>query len=194
MRRADIQRKTNETDITLSLSLDGTGLSDIQTGCGFFDHMLEQFTFHGMFDISARCAGDIAVDAHHTVEDVGITLGQAFREALGDKARIGRYGSCVLPMDETLMLCAADICNRPHLNCEVLIPSAKAGDFDTELVKEFFAAFTRALGLSLHFVKMAGNNSHHIMEAMFKSFGRAMNEACGTREIEGRIPSTKGML
>lgn len=195
MRTASIERKTNETKIKISLSLDGKGTYRAVMDCGFLNHMLELFARHGRFDLTAECIGDSYVDDHHSVEDMGIALGQAFRRALGDKKGIRRYGDIILPMDETLMLCALDISGRAVLNFDVQIPSQKVGTFDTELVKEFMTAFSRELGLTLHFKMLAGENSHHIIEAMFKALGRAMREAVSVdAQFAEEIPSTKGVL
>ena len=193
MRKSEITRKTAETDISLKLNLDGSGKSTIATGCGFLDHMLTLFAAHGKFDLEVSCKGDIQVDDHHSVEDIGICLGQAFQKALGDKRGITRYGSFLLPMDEALILTAADISGRSCLCYGLEIPTQKIGTFDTELVEEFFMAFTRNCPMSLHIRQMAGKNSHHIVEGCFKSFGRTMKMAValdGTNEI----PSTKGVL
>lgn len=195
MRTSQINRKTNETDIRLSLNIDGTGKFEIDTGCGFLNHMMELFSRHGRFDLSLKCRGDSYVDDHHTVEDIGISLGQAFREALGGKRGITRYGSMILPMDETLILCALDISGRAHLNFDVRIPTDKVGTFDTELTKEFMTAFSRELGLTLHFKMLTGENSHHIIEAVFKSLARALAKAIAIDpEYADEIPSTKGVL
>jgi imidazoleglycerol-phosphate dehydratase len=195
MRAAEIKRVTGETDITLNLELDGTGEYNIDTGCGFLNHMLELFTRHGRFDMTVKCYGDTQVDDHHTVEDIGIAMGQAFKIALDDKKGIERYGDMILPMDETLILCALDISGRACLNFDVEIPTEKVGTFDTELVKEFMTAFTRELGLTLHFVMMAGENSHHIIEAIFKAMARALAKAVKiNEEFADEIPSTKGLL
>ena len=193
MRISEITRKTAETDITLELNLDGTGKSSIQSGCGFLDHMLTLFAAHGKFDLKLTCKGDTYVDDHHSVEDIGISLGAAFQKALGDKRGITRYGSFLLPMDEALILTAVDISGRSCLCCGLEIPTQKIGSFDTELVEEFFLGFTRSCPMSLHIRQMAGKNSHHIVEGCFKSFARAMKQAVsldGTNEI----PSTKGVL
>ncbi len=194
MRTAEIQRTTAETVIRLGLSLEG-GDIDVDTGIGFLDHMLTLFASHGGFGLSLACHGDIEVDDHHSAEDIGIALGQAFREALGDKRGIRRYGDIVLPMDEVLMMCAVDISGRAYLGYQVTMPSARVGTFDTELVKEFFTAFTRNAGVSLHFREFSGENTHHVAEAMFKAFGRAMKAACAVENgHEDEIPSTKGLL
>ena len=195
MRTAAIERKTAETDIRLTLTLEGAGLSDVDTGCGFMDHMLTLFAKHGRFDLAVRCAGDTNVDYHHTVEDLGIVLGAAFAQALGDKRGISRYGSCVLPMDEALILTAADFSGRAHLTFNLQIPTEKVGDFDTELVKEFFMAFARSAACTLHIRELAGENTHHVIEGAFKSFGRTMRAAAAIDpEAADEIPSTKGML
>ena len=195
MRRKKIVRETKETQIVLALEIDGTGAYEINTGCGFLDHMLELFTRHGRFDIAIECNGDTQVDYHHTTEDIGIALGAAFKDALGDKRGIYRYGQFLLPMDETLVMCAVDISGRNYVNFDVDIPTQKVGDFDTELVKEFILAFARELGLTIHFKMFAGENSHHIIEAVFKGMGRAMRAACAIEEeFADEIPSTKGVL
>ena len=195
MRMSEIKRKTTETDISLKLDLDGSGKREIDTGCGFMDHMLTLFARHGRFDLAVTCKGDVKVDYHHSVEDLGIVLGSAFAESLGDMRGIERYADIVLPMDETLMLCAVDISGRDYLGFDVSIPAAKVGDFDTELVKEFFLGFVRKAAVTLHFKELAGENTHHIIEAMFKAFGRTMAKAVKiNEEYEGEIPSTKGVL
>ena len=193
MRNYELSRKTAETDISLCLNLDGTGKSDIASGCGFLDHMLTLFAAHGKFDLKVTCAGDTYVDDHHSVEDIGICLGQAFQNALGDKRGITRYGSFLLPMDEALILSAVDISGRSCLCFGLEIPTQKIGTFDTELVEEFFLAFTRNCPMSLHIRQMAGKNAHHIVEGAFKSVARALKAAValdGTNDI----PSTKGVL
>ena len=195
MRTAQIKRTTAETDIALTLNLDGTGRGEIKTGVGFLDHMLTLFARHGRFDLDVACKGDTFVDDHHSVEDIGIVLGEAFAEALSDKRGIARYGSMMLPMDETLMLCAVDLSGRGMLRMKAQFPTEKIGTFDTELVKEFFIAFARTSGATLHFQQLDGENSHHIAEAMFKSFGRAMKQAVAIEEAyKDEIPSTKGVL
>ena len=195
MRVAEIKRKTAETDITLSLNLDGKGESKIDTGVGFFDHMLTLFAKHGGFDLEASCKGDLEVDAHHTVEDVGIALGSAFSTALGDKKGITRYGFFVLPMDEALLVTAIDISGRSCLRYKLEVPSAAVGNFDTELVREFFEAFVRTANLTLHINELDGYNSHHIIEGAFKCFARAMKQAVAIDEKnKDAIPSTKGVL
>ena len=195
MRTAEIIRKTAETDIMLTLALDGSGKAEIATGCGFLDHMLTLFAHHGSFDLSVRCQGDTWVDDHHTVEDVGICLGQAFAKALGDKKGIIRYGNFILPMDESLILSAVDISGRSYLGFDLQIPTFKIGTFDTELVEEFFLAFVRQCPMSLHIKKLAGSNSHHIIEGAFKSAARSMRDAVKIDEaFAEEIPSTKGVL
>ena len=193
MRTCEISRKTAETDITLKLNLDGTGKSCIDTGCGFLDHMLILFAAHGKFDLEVSCKGDTYVDDHHSAEDIGICLGQAFQKAMGDKRGITRYGSFLLPMDEALILTAVDISARSCLCYGLEIPTQKIGTFDTELVEEFFLAFTRNCPMSLHIRQMAGKNSHHIVEGCFKSFARSMKQAVAL-DGSGEIPSTKGVL
>lgn len=195
MRNAKIERNTAETQIRLSLELDGTGVYQNHTGCGFLNHMLDLFARHGRFDLDVTCNGDIDVDFHHTVEDVGIALGTAFKQALGDCRGITRYGSMLLPMDETLMLCAVDVSGRSSLGYQVEIPTQKVGTFDTELAKEFWLAFVRTVNCSLHFKQLAGENSHHIIEAMFKAAGRALGAAVKIdADYAQEIPSTKGVL
>ena len=195
MRMADITRRTAETDITLKLNLDGSGKSDIDTGVGFLDHMLTLFAAHGKFDLTVKCEGDTEVDDHHTVEDVGICLGQAFATALGDKRGICRYGQMILPMDEALILTAADLSGRSYLGYALEIPTEKVGTFDTELVKEFFLAFVRCAAVTLHIRQMAGENSHHIIEGTFKSVARTLRAAVAMDEkCPDAIPSTKGVL
>lgn len=195
MREAEIIRRTAETDIRLSLKLDGTGKSEIDTGCGFLNHMLTLFARHGRFDLNVKCVGDTDVDDHHSVEDIGICLGQAFAEALGDMGGINRYAHIILPMDEALMLVAVDISGRAHLSFDVDIPTQKIGSFDTELVKEFWLGFVRKANVTLHIRKLAGENSHHIVEGLFKAAGRAFKAACAVDPtLNGEIPSTKGLL
>ena len=194
MRETTIVRNTAETKIALSLNLDG-GETVIETGCGFLDHMLVLFSRHGRFGLTVKCDGDTYVDYHHTTEDIGIVLGQAFRETLGDMKGILRYAHILLPMDEALILAAVDISGRAHLSFDAAIPAAKVGEFDTELVKEFFLGFVRAAGITLHIRQMAGENAHHIIEGMFKAFGRIMDEATRIDEAhKDEIPSTKGLL
>ena len=195
MRTAEIIRNTKETSITLSLNLDGSGISNIDTGVGFLDHMLTLFARHGSFDLDVTCQGDTNVDGHHSVEDIGICLGSTFAEALGNMAGIHRYGNIILPMDESLILCAADISGRSYLGYGLQIPTEKVGTFDTELVEEFFLAFTRKAGVTLHLQQLAGTNSHHIIEGAFKAFGRVMKQATAIDpSLGGQIPSTKGVL
>ena len=195
MRIAQIKRKTAETDISLTLNLDGKGISNIDTGVGFFDHMLTLFAKHGGFDLEVKCIGDLQVDSHHTVEDVGIALGDAFNTALGDKKGITRYGYFVLPMDEALIVTALDISGRSCLRYNLEIPAAAIGNFDTELVREFFEAFVRKANLTLHINKLDGYNSHHIIEGTFKSFARSLGAAVAIDEKnKDSIPSTKGVL
>ena len=195
MRTSEIIRNTNETQITLKLNLDGSGVSCIDTGVSFLDHMLTLFARHGGFDLEVTCCGDTEVDDHHTTEDIGICLGMAFAEALGDMAGITRYGHIILPMDETLILCAADISGRSYLGYSLDIPTEKVGTFDTQLTEEFFLAFIRKAGMTLHLRQLAGTNSHHIIEGAFKAFGRTMKQAVSIDPSQaGRIPSTKGVL
>ena len=195
MRNAERKRTTAETDIALSLELDGTGVSQIATGCGFLDHMLTLFARHGRFDLTVTCKGDTYVDYHHTVEDIGICLGKAFAEALGDKKGITRYGNIALPMDETLILAAVDISGRGGYYGALNIPTEKVGDFDTELCREFWLAFAANGGVTLHLRQLAGDNSHHIIEGCFKAAARALRAAVRIDpECAGEVPSTKGML
>ena len=195
MREASIERNTAETQIKLELNLDGGKDSVISTGCGFLDHMLTLFARHGHFALTVDCKGDTCVDYHHTTEDIGICLGEAFAKALGDMRGIKRYSHIILPMDEALILAAVDVSGRSYLAYEAAIPTEKVGDFDTELAEEFFLGFTRAARITLHIRQMAGTNSHHIIEGMFKAFGRVMAEACAIEEAyKNEIPSTKGML
>ena len=195
MRRATITRKTAETDITVEINLDGTGRYDNQTGVGFFDHMLDQLARHSLIDMTLRCSGDLHIDDHHTVEDVGIALGQALTEALGDKRGIRRYGACLLPMDDALVRCALDLSGRPFLVWTLDLPTQKIGTFDTELVREFFQALATHGGITLHVDLLHGVNSHHIAEAAFKSVARALREAVETDPRKSdAIPSTKGAL
>lgn len=195
MRNVNINRKTAETNIALELNLDGKGTSSVNSGCGFLDHMLILFAKHGRFDLRLTCQGDTFVDDHHTVEDIGIALGLAFAEALGDKRGIIRYGDTVLPMDEALILTAVDISGRGYLGYDLQIPTEKVGSFDTELVEEFFLAFVRNAECTLHVKQFAGKNSHHIIEGAFKSFGRTVKKAVSLEAgFENDIPSTKGVL
>jgi len=195
MRTAEITRKTAETDIFLSLTLEGSGKSEIDTGCGFLNHMLTLLASHGRFDLTVRCKGDTEVDDHHTVEDIGIALGRAFAEALGDKRGIRRYGNTVLPMDEALILTAVDFSGRDFLGYALDIPTEKVGTFDTELVEEFWLGFVRQAGCSLHIRQFAGKNSHHIIEGAYKSAARSLRQAVSVDpDFSGEIPSTKGVL
>lgn len=193
-RRAVVTRVTGETDITVELDLDGTGTCSIDTGVPFFDHMLNAFGRHGLFDLTVRATGDIEVDAHHTVEDTGIVLGQAFTQALGDKAGITRFSDVCIPMDETLVQAAVDISGRGQAYCDLPIPTERVGSFDTELAVEFFYAFARDARVTLHVRELAGANSHHIIEAAFKAAGRAMRYACELHPRVNGVPSTKGSL
>ena len=195
MRTAQLQRNTAETQIKPTLNLDGTGESSIRTGCGFLDHMLTLFAKHGRFDLTVQCSGDVQVDDHHTVEDIGITLGKAFHQALGDKRGIVRYGSMMLPMDESLILSAVDISGRSHLSYGLQIPTQKVGSFDTELTEEFWLGFIRCANLTLHIQQLAGTNSHHIIEGTFKSVARSLRQAVAIDPaFADEIPSTKGVL
>ncbi|MDR2616178.1 MAG: imidazoleglycerol-phosphate dehydratase HisB [Oscillospiraceae bacterium] len=195
MRTAEIRRKTTETDIALTLNLDGEGRGEIDTGIGFLDHMLTLFARHGRFDLSLKCDGDRYVDDHHSAEDIGICLGAAFSEAIGDGAGITRYGDIILPMDEALVLAAVDISGRGGLELTLPVDAPKVGSFDTELVREFFLAFTRRSGVTLHIQKLAGSNAHHIIEACFKAAARALSKAVALDiRLQGEIPSTKGVL
>ncbi|WMI81875.1 imidazoleglycerol-phosphate dehydratase HisB [Anaerotignum sp. MB30-C6] len=192
---SEVKRITGETEIQLSLSLYGTGKSQISTGCGFLDHMLTLFAKHGRFDLTVACKGDTYVDDHHSVEDVGICLGMAFAQALGSCAGIARYGHIILPMDEALILTAVDISGRGHLEFDLQIPTEKVGTFDTELVEEFFIAFTRKSNVTLHMKQIAGKNSHHIIEGVFKAVARSLNMAVAIQDAyRDEIPSTKGVL
>ena len=195
MRVVEISRKTAETDIRMSLNLDGAGKSEVDTGCGFLDHMLTLFARHGRFDLNVTCKGDVYVDDHHTVEDIGICLGDAFAQALGDKRGIVRYGSCTLPMDEALILTAVDISGRGFLCYALDIPTQKVGTFDTELTKEFLIAFARRADMTVHVRQLAGENSHHIIEGAFKSLARSLRAAVAIdNQFSQEIPSTKGVL
>lgn len=195
MRQSNITRTTKETDITLSLCLDGNGHSEIDTGCGFLNHMLTLFASHGRFDLSVKCAGDYDVDYHHTVEDVGICLGLAFRESLGNKKGINRYGNMILPMDEALVMTAVDFSGRAFLSWDVEIQAQKVGDFDTELAEEFWRAFAGNSLCTLHFKQLAGKNAHHIIECAFKSAARSISQAVRINpEYANEIPSTKGVI
>lgn len=194
MRTASIKRKTSETDIAIALNLDGTGKADIETGIGFLDHMLKSFAKHGFFDLTVRGKGDLYVDCHHTIEDTGIVLGEAIKEALGDKKSIKRYGSMLLPMDETLVLCAIDLSGRPYLNFKGEFTTDRVGDFDTEMVREFFYAVSYSAGMNLHIKQLDGDNNHHIIEAMFKAFAKALDEAVSIDPRIIDVLSTKGAL
>ena len=195
MRTSDISRVTAETDIRLSLDLDGRGTSEIDTGVGFLDHMLTLFARHARFDLYVKAKGDVYVDDHHTVEDVGIVLGQAFAEAIGDKKGIVRYGDCILPMDEALILCAVDISGRDYLGYSLEIPTEKVGTFDTELAEEFWLSFVRNARVTLHLKQLAGSNSHHIIEGAFKAAARALRQAVSIDSAyANEVPSTKGLL
>ncbi|MBR0087828.1 MAG: imidazoleglycerol-phosphate dehydratase HisB [Lachnospiraceae bacterium] len=195
MRSAEIIRRTAETDIELSLEIEGSGESEIETGVGFLDHMLTLFSRHGRFNLSVSCKGDTYVDDHHSVEDIGIALGQAFKQALSDKRGIVRYGQSLLPMDETLILAAVDLSGRSYLNCDLSLPAEKVGTFDTELVEEFFLGFVRNAECTLHLKKLEGKNTHHIIEGTFKAFARALKQAVSIDpDFADEIPSTKGVL
>ena len=195
MRTASIDRKTNETDIKMTLNLDGEGSSTVDTGCGFLDHMLTLFAKHGRFDLTVNCKGDTEVDYHHTAEDIGIVLGQCFKTALGDKKGIIRYGNMILPMDEALILSAVDISGRSFLKCTFFGLTEKVGDFDTELVEEFFMAFVRNAEMTLHIKQFDGENTHHIIEGTFKSVARSLKDAVSIDpRFANEIPSTKGVL
>ena len=193
-RIADCKRTTKETDIALTLNLDGSGKADIDTGIGFFDHMLDGFSRDGMFDLNVRVKGDLIVDCHHTIEDTGIVLGTAIKEAVGDKKGMKRFGSCILPMDETLVLCAVDLSGRPYLSFDGEFTTDRVGYMDTEMVKEFFYAISYTAGMNLHIKVLSGGNNHHMIEAMFKAFARALDEATGFDPRITDILSTKGSL
>lgn len=193
-RTSEISRKTKETEITIKLCLDGSGESRILTGIGFFDHMLTGFAKHGFFDLELTCKGDLEVDTHHTIEDVGIVLGQAIREALGDKTGIRRYGYFILPMDETLMLCSLDLSGRPYFNFDTSFTAERLGELETETIREFLYAVSYSAGMNLHIKELAGENNHHKAEAMFKAFGKALDEATGWEPRNKGILSTKGTL
>ena len=195
MRSVTIARKTAETDINLTLNLDGKGAAEIKSGVGFLDHMLTLFAKHARFDLTLTCKGDVEVDYHHTAEDIGIALGSALHKALGDMKGITRYGNFLMPMDETLVLSAVDISGRSHLSYAAEVKAKKVGDFDTELVEEFFEAFVRNAKLTLHIMKLSGKNSHHILEAVYKSVARSLKQAVAIEEAyQDEIPSTKGVL
>jgi len=195
MRKSEITRKTAETDITMKLNLDGSGISAVSTGVGFLDHMLELFARHGKFDLEIDCIGDTHVDSHHSVEDIGICLGTVFSQALGDARGINRYSDVTLPMDEALILCAIDISGRSHLSMDVTLPDRAVGAMDAELLEEFLQAFVRKAGMTVHIRMLEGKNAHHIMEACFKALARALRAAVKIDdEFSGEIPSTKGTL
>ena len=193
-RIATVERKTKETDIVMTLNLDGTGASSIDTGIGFFDHMLEGFAKHGFFDLDCKMTGELHVEGHHSVEDAGIVLGQAIKQAVGDKKGIRRYGYFILPMDDALALCAVDLCGRPYLNFECEFTVSQVGYLDTELVREFFYAVSYSAGMNLHIKMLSGSNNHHMMEAMFKAFSKALDQAVGMDERITDVLSTKGSL
>jgi imidazoleglycerol-phosphate dehydratase len=193
-RQASIHRKTSETDIDLFIRIDGSGDAQVDTGIGFFDHMLKSFAKHGMFDLKLNVTGDLIVDCHHTVEDVGIVLGEAIKKALGDKKSIRRYGDIILPMDEALILCAIDLSGRPYLVFDATFSSDMVGYFDTQMVKEFFYAISYSAGMNLHIREMSGENDHHIIEGMFKAFAKALDEACSKDARIKSVLSTKGSL
>ncbi len=193
-RTATVNRKTKETEIAVTLEIDGTGKGEVKTGIGFFDHMLEGFVKHGFFDAKISVKGDLAVDGHHTVEDTGIVIGQAIKEAIGDKEGIKRYGFFILPMDDALCLCAIDLCGRPYFQFDCEFPVERVGELDTELVKEFFYAVSYSAGLNLHIKMLNGRNAHHMIEAMFKAFAKALDEATAFDERIKGVLSTKGAL
>lgn len=193
-RKSVIQRKTTETDISLELSIDGQGMSAVETGIGFFDHMLQGFAKHGLFDLTLKAKGDLIVDCHHTIEDTGIVLGEAIKQAIGNKKGIRRYGSMILPMDETLVLCAIDLSGRPYLAFDAAFTEDKVGYMDTEMVKEFFYAISYSAGMNLHIQVLSGTNQHHIIEAMFKAFAKALDEATQFDLRITDVLSTKGSL
>lgn len=193
-RKAEITRTTKETNIKAEIELDGNGTASVHTGIGFFDHMLDGFARHGFFNLNLEADGDLEVDCHHTIEDAGIVLGSAIKEALGDKRGIRRFGSCILPMDETLVLCAVDLSGRPYLAFDGEFTTERVGDFDTEMVKEFFYAISYTVGMNLHIKVLSGGNNHHMIEAMFKAFARALDEAVTFDERITDVLSTKGSL
>lgn len=193
-RTADITRTTKETDISIRFDLDGSGKAEVSTGVGFFDHMLDGFTRHGLFDLNCQVNGDLHVDCHHTIEDTGIVLGQAIKEAMGDKKGIVRYGSCILPMDDALILCALDLSGRPYYVSDAAFSTEKVGDMDTQMVKEFFYAISCSAGMNLHFKVLEGTNSHHIIEGMFKAFAKALSMATTHDPRIVDVLSTKGSL
>ena len=193
-RLADISRKTGETDITVKFNLDGSGKTDIDTGIGFFDHMLKSFAKHGLFDLKLKVTGDLIVDCHHTIEDVGIVLGKAIKKAVGDKKAIKRYGSVILPMDDALIICAIDLSGRPYFNYDVTLTADRVGTFDTEMVREFFYAISYAAEMNLHIKMLSGINNHHIIEGIFKAFAKSLDEATITDNRITDVLSTKGSL
>lgn len=193
-RTAEVTRSTKETQIRVFLDLDGTGKASIHSGIGFFDHMLEGFARHGLFDLEVEVNGDLQVDCHHTIEDTGIVLGEAIRRALGDKRGIRRYGNRVLPMDEVLVVCALDLCGRPYFCSDAVFPAERIGELDTEMIREFFYAVSWSAAMNLHFCMLRAGNSHHMAEAMFKAFAKALDEACGFDERITDVLSTKGTL
>ena len=193
-RLADISRKTGETDITVKFNLDGSGKTDIDTGIGFFDHMLNSFARHGLFDLVVKAKGDLYVDCHHTIEDVGIVLGKAIKKAVGDKKAIKRYGSVILPMDDALIICAIDLSGRPYFNYDVTLTADRVGTFDTEMVREFFYAISYAAEMNLHIKMLSGINNHHIIEGIFKAFAKSLDEATITDNRITDVLSTKGSL
>lgn len=194
IRKASVKRETNETDISMDFVIDGSGKAEISTGIGFFDHMLNSFTRHGLFDMKLSVKGDLYVDTHHSIEDTGIVLGQAIKEAIGDKKSIKRYGSVILPMDEALVLCSLDLSGRPYLVCDAEFTTDRVGYFDTEMVKEFFYAISYSAGMNLHIKVLSGSNNHHIVEGIFKAFAKALDEATITDPRIKDIMSTKGSL
>ena len=194
IRKASVKRETNETDISMDFAIDGSGKAEISTGIGFFDHMLNSFTRHGLFDMKLCVKGDLYVDTHHSIEDTGIVLGQAIKEAIGDKKSIKRYGSVILPMDEALVLCSLDLSGRPYLVCDAEFTTDRVGYFDTEMVKEFFYAISYSAGMNLHIKVLSGSNNHHIIEGIFKAFAKALDEATITDPRIKDIMSTKGSL
>lgn len=194
IRKASVKRETNETDISMDFAIDGNGKAEISTGIGFFDHMLNSFTRHGLFDMKLSVKGDLYVDTHHSIEDTGIVLGQAIKEAIGDKKSIKRYGSVILPMDEALVLCSLDLSGRPYLVCDAEFTTDRVGYFDTEMVKEFFYAISYSAGMNLHIKVLSGSNNHHIIEGIFKAFAKALDEATITDPRIKDIMSTKGSL
>lgn len=193
-RIANVSRKTRETDISVKLNIDGTGAANTDTGIGFFNHMLDGFARHGLFDLEIKCTGDIWVDCHHSIEDCGIVLGTAIKEAIGDKTGIRRYGSCILPMDESLVMCAVDLCGRPYFVYDAAFKGEKCGEMDTQMVREFFYAVSYAAGMNLHIKEFYGENDHHVAEAMFKAFAKALDEAALIDQRISGVLSTKGTI